>query len=83
MKGRGSEDGQKQHVYTPKDDASAPTVVTEALMLSCPINTMEGRDVSHVDIPGAFIQVDTEDVMYMKIEGTIAELMTTLDLKLY
>eukprot|EP00957_Ditylum_brightwellii_P011334 857140-Ditylum_brightwellii.AAC.1 len=44
IKGRGCADGRKQQVYTHKDDTRAPTVATEALMLSCLIDAMEGRD---------------------------------------
>eukprot|EP00957_Ditylum_brightwellii_P124665 9501520-Ditylum_brightwellii.AAC.1 len=33
IKGRGCADGRKQQTYTHKDETSAPTVATEALML--------------------------------------------------
>eukprot|EP00957_Ditylum_brightwellii_P160500 12218251-Ditylum_brightwellii.AAC.2 len=42
IKGRGCTDGCKQRTYTPKNDTSIPMVVTEALMILCLINTMEG-----------------------------------------
>eukprot|EP00957_Ditylum_brightwellii_P184341 14041164-Ditylum_brightwellii.AAC.1 len=61
IKGRGCADGRKQRVHTHKDDTSAPTVATEALMLSCLIDAMEGRDVATVDIPGAFMQADMDE----------------------
>eukprot|EP00957_Ditylum_brightwellii_P130058 9919986-Ditylum_brightwellii.AAC.1 len=38
--------GRKQRLYTPKDNASAPTVAMETLMLSCLINTMERRGIT-------------------------------------
>ena len=31
-----------------------------------------------VDIPGAFMQVDMDEVVHMKLEGKIAELMVKL-----
>eukprot|EP00957_Ditylum_brightwellii_P187874 14304964-Ditylum_brightwellii.AAC.1 len=83
IKGRGCADCRKQRVYTPKDDMSAPTVATEALLLSCVIDTMGGRDEATVDIPGAFMKADVDDIVHMKIEGTIAELLTKLDPKMY
>eukprot|EP00957_Ditylum_brightwellii_P141557 10784241-Ditylum_brightwellii.AAC.1 len=43
---------------------------------------MEGRDVSTVDIPGAFVQKDMDDTVHMKIEGTMAEILTKLDPKM-
>eukprot|EP00957_Ditylum_brightwellii_P156873 11939680-Ditylum_brightwellii.AAC.1 len=45
IKGHGCADGRKQRSYIPKDDASAPTVAIESLMLSCLIDAKEGRDV--------------------------------------
>eukprot|EP00957_Ditylum_brightwellii_P046151 3501580-Ditylum_brightwellii.AAC.1 len=44
---------------------------------------MEERDVATVDIPGTFMQAEMDDVVHMKIEGTMAELLTKLDLKMY
>eukprot|EP00957_Ditylum_brightwellii_P084518 6426542-Ditylum_brightwellii.AAC.1 len=52
-------------------------------MLSCIIDAMEERDVATVDIPGAFMQTEMDDVVHMKIEGTMAELLTKLDPKMY
>jgi hypothetical protein len=39
-----------------KEDASSPTIATEAVLLSCIINAEEGRDVTVINIPNAFIQ---------------------------
>jgi hypothetical protein len=36
-----------------------------------------------VDIPGAFIQADMEDLVHMKVEGKMAELLVKLDPELY
>eukprot|EP00957_Ditylum_brightwellii_P102984 7848157-Ditylum_brightwellii.AAC.1 len=83
IKGRGCADGCKQQTYEPKDDTSAPTVATEALMLSCLIDVMEGRYMATVDIPGASMEADMDGIFHMKIEGTIAELLTKLDPKHY
>eukprot|EP00957_Ditylum_brightwellii_P174042 13251283-Ditylum_brightwellii.AAC.1 len=52
-------------------------------MLSCIIDAIEERDVATVDIPGAFIQAEIDDVVHMKIEGMMAELLTKLDPKMY
>jgi hypothetical protein len=45
--------GNKQRDYISKEDASLPTVTTEAVLLSCIINAKEGRDVAVIDIPNA------------------------------
>ena len=44
IKARGCADGRKQRETTNKEDASAPTVSIEAVMLSATIDAMEGRD---------------------------------------
>jgi hypothetical protein len=51
IKGRTVAGGNKQRDYISNEDASSPTVATEALLLSCIIDAEEGRDVAVVDIP--------------------------------
>ena len=83
IKGRGCADGCKQRLNTPKDAASSPTVATESVLLSCVIDAKERRDVATVDIPGAFMQGDQDETVHMRLEGTLAELLTKCDPKLY
>jgi hypothetical protein len=83
IKARGCANGRKQRETTSKEDASAPTVSIEAVMLSAVIDAMEGRDVATVDIPGAFMQADIDEVVHVKFEGEIAEMLVKLDPKLY
>jgi Reverse transcriptase (RNA-dependent DNA polymerase) len=83
IKGRGCADGRKQRPYTTKEESSSPTVAIESVLLSCTIDAHEGRDVGTIDIPGAFMQADAEDVVHMKLEGTMAELLVRLDPKMY
>ena len=52
-------------------------------MLSATIDAMEGRDVATVDIPGAFMQADIDEVIHVKFEGEIAEMLVKMDPKLY
>ncbi len=47
------------------------------------IDAMEGCDVATVDIPGAFMQADIDEVVHVKFEGEIAEMLVKLDPKLY
>ena len=83
IKGRGCANGRKQRLHTPKDDASSPTVATESVLLSCVIDAKERRDVATVDIPGAFMQGDQDETVHMRLERTLAELLTKYDPKLY
>ena len=68
-----------------KEDTSFPTVATEALLLTCLINTMECCDVATVNISGAFMQADMDDKeeTYMKIKGQTINILNRLDLTFY
>jgi Reverse transcriptase (RNA-dependent DNA polymerase) len=44
---------------------------------------MEDRDVATVDIPGAFMYADMDQLVHMKLEGKMAELLVKIDPKLY
>ena len=61
IKGRAVAGGNKQCDYISKEDASSPTVETEAVLLSCIIDAEEERYVAVIDIPNAFIQTQVED----------------------
>ena len=83
IKGRGCADGRKQRKSTKKEDASSPTVSIEAVMISCVIDALEGRDVAVADIPGAFMQAGMDEVVHVKLEAEMAEMLARLDPKLY
>jgi hypothetical protein len=75
IKGRGCADGRPQWDYISKEDTSSPTVVTEALILSCLIDAIKKLDVATCDIPGAFMQSDMEGDVVMKLEGVMSEVI--------
>jgi hypothetical protein len=52
-------------------------------MLSATIDAMEGCDVATVDIPGAFMQANIDEVVHVKFEGGIAEMLVRMDPKMY
>ena len=79
IKGRGCADGRKQRVYKTKEETSSPTISTEALFLTCMIDALEGRDVATLDIPGAFMQADMDELVHLRIEGKIARLLIRVD----
>jgi hypothetical protein len=83
IKGRGCADGRSQREYMSKEETSSPTVATEALILTCVIDAIEGRDVATCDIPGAFMQSDMKGKVVMKLEGVMAEVIIKIDPKLY
>jgi hypothetical protein len=53
--------GNKQRDYITKEDVSSPTVAAEAVMLTCVIDAVEGRDVTIINVPNAFVQTVVED----------------------
>ena len=83
IKGRGCADGRKQREYINKEDASSPTVATEAVFLSAIIDAMERRAVAVVDIPGAFMQAMMDPGVHMRITGLMVELLLEIDEKMY
>ena len=71
IKGRGCADGRPQRVYKTKQETSSPTVCTESLFIGCAMDAKEGRDVGHIDIPGAFLQTTANDNTIIKLQGVL------------
>eukprot|EP00957_Ditylum_brightwellii_P120005 9158273-Ditylum_brightwellii.AAC.2 len=44
-------------------------------MLSCVIDAKERRKVATLDVPNAFMQADMDELVNMKIEGSMAEML--------
>jgi hypothetical protein len=81
IKGRTVAGGNNQRDYISKEDASSPTVTTEAVLFSCIIYAEEGCNVAVVDIPNAFVQtrVDNEkDMAYIKIRGFLVDILVEI-----
>jgi hypothetical protein len=66
-----------------KQETSSPTVATKALMQTCVINAIEGRDVATCNIPGTFMPLDMKGKVFMKLEGVMAEVILQIDPKKY
>jgi hypothetical protein len=65
IRGRACADGRKQREGSTKSDATSPTVSLEAVLLTATIDAFEGRDVTIVDVPGAFLTADIDEVVYV------------------
>ena len=83
IKARGCADGRKQRVYKNKEETSSPTVSTEALFLTSVINAQERQKVITIDIPGAFMHSDMDELIHMRLEGPLAELLAWVDPEKY
>ena len=76
-------DGRPQRKLYQKNDAASPTVKTESVMLTAVQEADEGRDVAVVDIPGAFLNAYLEEVVYMRLEGVVADTLIMIAPEVY
>jgi hypothetical protein len=79
IKARGCADGRKQCLYKSKDKTSSPTVSTEAVFLTSVIEGQERCKVMTINIPGAFMHVNIDGLIHVRLEGPMAELLTRVD----
>ena len=79
IKGRGCTNGWKQRVYTAKKDASSPTITTEGVFLTAVIYAMEQREVAVFNVPGAFMQVDMDNLVHVQFTGKMVVLLLKID----
>jgi hypothetical protein len=73
IKSKGCTNGCKQQAYTLKEEALLPMVTTAAVFLTSIIDAWEKRDVATVDIPGAFMHVDMDELVYVRFIGPMVE----------
>ena len=86
VKGRTVAGGNRQRSYINKEDASSPTVSTNAVMLTCVVEAHEGRDIVIVDIPNAFIQTRVKNKKHrvlIKVRGILAEILCDIAPEVY
>ncbi len=83
IKARGCADGCKQCIYKTKEETSSLTISTEAVFLTCLIDAKEGRYVVTTDIPGAFMHAEIDEEVYIRLEGTMMDLLVQVNPKKY
>ena len=79
IKARGCADGRKQRAWIDPEAAASPTVSLEAVMLTAAIDAMEGREVAVIDVPGAFMQADMDELVHVRFTGKMVELLMEID----
>jgi hypothetical protein len=79
IKARGCADGRKQRIYKSKEETRSPTVSTEAVFLTSIVDAQEKRCVVTLDIPGAFMHAYMDEVIHMRLDGVMAELLTRVN----
>jgi hypothetical protein len=81
IKGRGCADGRQQRIYSHKEDASSPTIMIESVMLTSVIDAFEEHEIATVDIPGAFLQADMDEIEYVRMTDTMVDILSSIDTK--
>ena len=56
-------------------EASSPTILMEAVLLTLVINVMEQQEVATMDILWAFMQSNQDKTVHVKLDGTLADLL--------
>ena len=79
VKGCGCADGWKQRAYIAKEESTAPTVSTEAVFLTAVIDALESREVAVLDIPGAFMQADIDELVHMRFMGEMVSMLLQIN----
>ena len=83
VKGRGCADRRKQQAYITKEDSTSPTISMEAVFLTAVVDAWEGRKVTVLDVPGAFMQVDMDETVHVRFEGEMVDKLLEIDEHLY
>ena len=83
IKGRGCADGRKQRAYITKEESTSPTVSTEAAFLTAVVDAWENRKVAVLDVPGAFMQVEMDELVHVRFEGEMVDKLLEIDHDLY
>ena len=83
IKGHGCADGQKQRAYIAKEESMAPTVSTKAVFLSAVIDALENRDVAVLDVPGAFMKADINELVHVRFTGEMVNMLLQIDKEMY
>ena len=63
----------KKREFIPKEKAASPTVMLESILITATVEVMEEREVTVMDLPGAFLRVENEREVLMKMEGKFAD----------
>ena len=83
IKGHGCADGRKQRAYIAKEDSTAPTVSTEVVFLATVIDALENRDVAALDVLGAFMQADIDELVHVRFTGEMVKMLLQIDKQMY
>ena len=75
--------GKKAKIRIKKSDITSPTAATESVLITAAIGATEGREVSVIDSPGAFLTADTDKEVIFILENEMVKAMLEIDKDLY
>ncbi|KAL7522827.1 hypothetical protein ACHAWX_007557 [Stephanocyclus meneghinianus] len=61
--------GQKQRVDVSQENTASPTVMTESVLITAALDAEEECDVAVIDLPGAFLHADMDDLVVIVLRG--------------
>ena len=71
----------KERYYKVEEDATSPTVSTEALLLTAAIDSSEGRSVATFNITGAFLKAYMDEFVLISLHGEEIEVLVKANIK--
>ena len=83
VKGQGCADGRKQSAYINNNYSSSPNVDTKSLFISCTIDNKDHHKVATVEISGAFLKAYMDELLHVRFEGIMVELLNKINPTLY
>ncbi len=85
VRGRTCADGSKEWLEPgyKKEGGASPTVATDSILISATIDAHKGRDVTTINIPGAFLNAYNDKETIMLLKGRLAKLMVQVNPQLY
>ena len=83
IKGRICADGRKQRGALGKVEAALPTVMVDSVLIKAAIEASENQDVAVIDLPGAYLHADMDDLVIMVMISQLAELMAETAPEIY
>jgi hypothetical protein len=83
IKARSCANGNLQRYHIAEEEAAAPTVALESVLITSTIDAKESRKMVTIDIPGAFSHANNEGCGIKKMVGMLAEVMVKTNPKLY
>ena len=66
-----------------KEAATSPTVSTEVVFLTAVINALEGHNDAIIDVPGAFMQADMDELVHVRFTGKMVDILLDINPEMY